>query len=353
MLKNDRLLKALYRQPVDKPPVWLMRQAGRYLPEYRAVRKKAGNFLTLCKTPELACEVTMQPLNRFALDAGIIFSDILTIPDAMGLGLHFVEGEGPKFQQPVRDAAAVKRLVQPQREQFDYLTDAIKLVLHELDERLPLIGFAGSPWTLATYMVEGGGSKDFRTIRRWRYQDPAGLKQLLQLLAESVSDYLLMQVDAGVHALMIFDTWGGVLATDDYLSFSLYYMQQVINKVKASLSQHVPIIIFTKQGGQWLEAMAASGCQALGIDWTTSMAQAKARVGQSVALQGNLDPALLYASPAIIQQRVANLLQTYAGQPGLVVNLGHGIPLDVDPDNVTVLLESVAQLSQKVYDQAQ
>lgn len=353
MLKNDRLIKALKRQPVDRPPVWLMRQAGRYLPEYRELRKKAGSFLTLCKTPELACEVTLQPLKRFPLDAAIIFSDILTIPDAMGLGLHFVEGEGPKFESPIQNLDQVKKLFVPERDAFSYLTDAIKLVKHELNDSVPLIGFSGSPWTLATYMIEGGSSKDFRKIRRWRYADPDGLNHLLSLLADCVTDYLLMQIEAGAQVVMMFDTWGGVLSSEDYRYFSLLYMQKVVQKLKISDNSQVPIVLFTKNGGQWLEAMAASGCDALGIDWTTDMAQAKARVSDRVALQGNLDPAVLYASNDFIAQQVRKLLTVFGNDPGLVINLGHGVPQDVNPDHVLALINSVHEHSSKEYDKAQ
>lgn len=344
-LKNDRLLRALRRQPVDATPIWIMRQAGRYLPEYRAVRERAGDFRTLCTTPELACEVTLQPLARFPLDAAIIFSDILTIPDAMGLGLYFTDGEGPRFKRTVRSAADVDALGVPDPDtELRYVMDAIRLTRRELAGRVPLIGFAGSPWTLATYMIEGGSSRDFLHTKRMLFDAPEVLHRLLALLSTAVTQYLAAQVAAGAQALMIFDTWGGVLTPRDYRAASLRYMTDVVRELRAS-SVNVPIILFTKNGGQWLEAMAASGADALGLDWTTDLADARARVGTRVALQGNMEPAVLYASPARIRQEVASVLASYGAGPGLVFNLGHGITQHVDPDNVAGLVDAVHELS--------
>ena len=303
-LKNDRLLRALARQPVDVTPVWIMRQAGRYLPEYRATREKAGDFLTLCTTPELACEVTLQPVDRYPLDAAILFSDILTIPDAMGLGLYFVEGEGPRFERPVRTQRDVAALTIPDPEtELRYVIDTVRLVTRALHGRVPLIGFAGSPWTLATYMVEGGSTRDFNRVKGLMFEQPRLLHTLLETLADAVTQYLNAQINAGVQAVMLFDTWGGVLTPRDYESFSLDYMARIVaGLTREATGRRVPVILFTKNGGQWLEAMAASGCDALGIDWTTDLGQARQRVGQQVALQGNLDPAALYASPARIRE---------------------------------------------------
>ena len=346
-LKNDRLLRALRRQPVDVTPVWIMRQAGRYLPEYRALRARAGDFRTLCTTPELACEATLQPINRFALDAAILFSDILTIPDALGLGLYFVEGEGPAFRRPVRSAADVAGLGIPDPEQdLRYVTDAIRLVRRELDGRVPLIGFSGSPWTLATYMVEGGSSRDFAEIKRMRYRAPETLHRLLAVLARAVAEYLGAQVGAGAQALMIFDTWGGVLSAHDYRVFSLNYMAEIIAVLKRDpVISHTPVIMFTKNGGQWLEAMTDSGADALGVDWTTDLGDARGRVGDRVALQGNLDPAALFGTPDGIGKEVAYILERFGRGHGHVFNLGHGITPDIDPENVDFLVNAVHELS--------
>lgn len=345
--KNHRFLAALQRQPTDKTPVWIMRQAGRYLPEYRATRTKAGSFMDLCKNPELACEVTLQPLERFDLDAAILFSDILTIPDAMGLGLNFTTGEGPQFERPVRDAAAVEALPIPDPEQdLGYVMDAVRLIRHELAERVPLIGFAGSPWTVATYMVEGGSSKNFSIIKKMRYRDPALLKKLLGKVAQATAAYLNAQIAAGVQAVQIFDTWGGVLTGADYQEFSLDFMQQILQQLTRTVEgQKVPVIFFTKGGGQWLETIAASGCDAMGLDWMTDIGAARQRVGSQVALQGNLDPSVLYAEPKVIEQQVQQVLQSYrdAGgdSVGHVFNLGHGIYPDVPPEHVKVLVDAV------------
>ena len=350
-LKNDRLLRALLRQPVDVTPVWVMRQAGRYLPEYRAVREKAGDFKTLCTTPELACEVTLQPLRRFPLDAAILFSDILTIPDAMGLGLYFTEGEGPRFQKPVRTAADVARLGVPDPErELKYVMDAVRLIRRELNGRVPLIGFAGSPWTLATYMVEGGGSRDFDGTKSLMFDQPELMHRLLDVLARAVTAYLNAQVAAGAQALMLFDTWGGVLTPRDYREFSLHYMERVIQGLtREHDGRRVPVILFTKNGGQWLERMADSGADALGIDWTTDLGDARARVGKRVALQGNMDPSMLYAAPERIRAEVETILASYGQGSGLVFNLGHGIHPHVEPDKVTVVVDAVHELSRRYH----
>ncbi len=346
-LKNDRLLRALLRQPVDQTPVWMMRQAGRYLPEYRATRQQAGDFMTLCRTPELACEVTLQPLRRFPLDAAILFSDILTIPDAMGLGLYFEEGEGPRFQRPVRTEADVAALPVPDPEgELRYVMDAVRVIRRELGGRVPLIGFAGSPWTLATYMVEGGPSKNFSLIKGMLYDCPELLHRLLGTLADSVTAYLNAQVAAGAQALMIFDTWGGLLSTPAYKEFSLAYARRILDGLQREAEgRRVPVIFFTKGGAQWLEAMADAGFDALGLDWTTELGDARARVGDRVALQGNLDPAVLYAAPAVIRAEVARLLASFGKGPGHVFNLGHGIHPGVDPAHAGAMIEAVHELS--------
>ena len=342
-LKNDRLIKALLRQETDTTPVWIMRQAGRYLPEYRAIRKQAGSFLDLCKNPELACEVTMQPLRRFDLDAAILFSDILTIPDAMGLGLYFTEGEGPKFERPIRTQADIDRLFVPDpSDQLSYVTDAVTLIRHELDGKVPLIGFSGSPWTLATYMIEGASSKDYRFTKAMLYDKPAALHQLLDTVAKSVVAYLNAQIEAGAQALMVFDTWGGALTPDGYQEFSLAYMQQIVEQLNTRQGdQIVPVTLFTKGGGQWIEMTAAAGCDAVGLDWTINISDAKQRVGDKVALQGNLDPCVLYASPEIIRARVKSLIEEYGNSPGHIFNLGHGIHPSVNPDHLGVLVDAV------------
>jgi uroporphyrinogen decarboxylase len=346
-LKNDRLLRALRREAVDVTPVWMMRQAGRYLPEYRETRRKAGNFMNLCQNPELACEVTLQPLDRFPLDAAILFSDILTIPDAMGLGLYFEEGEGPRFQHPVTDEDAVTRLTVPDPyTDLRYVTDAVSLISRELDGRVPLIGFSGSPWTLATYMVEGGSSKTFSRIKAMMYNRPDLLHRMLVTLADSVSIYLAAQIESGAQTVMIFDTWGGSLSPSSYREFSLSYMTRIVENLKASKSTYnVPVVLFTKGGGQWLEEMADSGCDALGLDWTTDLSDARSRVGDCVALQGNIDPCVLYASPDQIRQQVAKVLDSFGAGNGHVFNLGHGIHPEVNPDHAAVLIEAVHTLS--------
>jgi len=346
-LKNDRFLRALMRQPVDVTPVWMMRQAGRYLPEYRATREKAGSFMDLCKDPELACEVTLQPLERYPLDAAILFSDILTIPDAMGLGLTFGVGEGPRFSKPVRTAADVNALGVPDPEgELRYVMDAVRTIRKTLDGRVPLIGFSGSPWTLATYMVEGAGSKEYSHIKGMMYQTPALLHKLLDVTARSVITYLNAQVAAGAQALMIFDTWGGVLTPRDYREFSLRYMQQIVDGlVREADGRRVPVILFTKGGGAWLEAMADTGCDGLGVDWTIDIGDARRRVGDKVALQGNMDPSILYGTPERIREEVATILASYGHGNGQVFNLGHGIHQHVNPENAGVFINAVHELS--------
>ena len=350
-LKNDRLLRALLREPVDRTPVWIMRQAGRYLPEYRATRERAGSFMKLCTTPELACEVTLQPLARFPLDAAILFSDILTVPDAMGLGLGFAEGEGPRFARPVRSAADVKNLAVPDpEERLRYVLDAVRLIRRELDGKVPLIGFAGSPWTIATYMVEGKGGTGFSLIKKMLFDQPQLLHTLLDVVARAVTAYLNAQIAAGVQAVMVFDTWGGVLAPSDYREFSLSYMQAIVSGLTRNAEgRRAPVILFTKGGGQWLEVMAATGCDALGLDWTTDLKDARARVGERVALQGNLDPCVLYASPDRIRNEVETVLESFGRGSGHVFNLGHGIHPDVDPEHVAVLVEAVHSTSKKYH----
>jgi uroporphyrinogen decarboxylase len=351
-LKNDLLLRALRRQPVPRTPVWIMRQAGRYLPEYREVRAQAGDFMSLCRNPALACEVALQPLRRYALDAAILFSDILTVPDAMGLGLYFVEGEGPRFRDPLRRSAAIRKLGVPDvAGKLGYVFDAVALIRRELAGSVPLIGFAGSPWTVATYMVEGGSSREFARIRALARDDARALLTLLDIVARTTTDYLNAQIDAGAQAIMIFDTWGGVLERDDYRRFSLDAMQRILDGLRRNRGEDViPVILFTKGAGTLLGDMAATGCDALGVDWTTRLAEARSLTDDRVALQGNLDPAVLKSSPAEIEQGVADVLQSYGRGPGHVFNLGHGITPDVDPDRVTVLVEAVHRLSPQYHD---
>ncbi|MFN3785748.1 MAG: uroporphyrinogen decarboxylase [Thiothrix sp.] len=350
-LKNDRFLRALLKQPVDTTPIWIMRQAGRYLPEYRATRQRAGSFMDLCKNPELACEVTLQPLDRYALDAAILFSDILTVPDAMGLGLYFSEGEGPRFSNPVKTAADIAKIAIPDPEgELRYVMDAVRTIRRELNGRVPLIGFTGSPWTLATYMVEGGSSKEFARVKGILYEDPVALHLLLDKLAESIILYLNAQIAAGAQATMIFDTWGGTLTPSTYREFSLRYMQKIVAGVqRESEARRVPVILFTKGGAQWLEPMAATGCDALGLDWTINIGEARARVGDQVALQGNMDPCVLYASPEVIRQQVANILADYGQGSGHVFNLGHGVHQHIDPEHVAVLVDAVHELGRQYH----
>jgi len=352
-LKNDRLLRALAREPVDCTPVWLMRQAGRYLPEYRATRKRAGSFLAMAKNPELACEVTLQPLQRFDLDAAILFSDILTIPDAMGLGLYFVEGEGPKFHHPVRDAEAIAKLAVPDMEdELGYVMDAVRLIRRELDGNVPLIGFSGSPWTLACYMIEGGGSREFARIKAMALNAPEALHALLDVVTQSVIAYLTAQRAAGAQVLQVFDTWGGVLSPAMYRIFSLPYLQ----KIAAALGRNTPdanrapLILFGKGNAPHLEALAATGADAIGVDWLIELDDAARRINGRVALQGNLDPATLYGSPDAIRAAVAETLDRYAtgnggSREGHIFNLGHGMSPDMNPEHVAVLVDTVHQHS--------
>ena len=342
-LKNDLLLRALLKEPTPRRPIWLMRQAGRYLPEYRATRARAGSFMALCTNPQLACEVTLQPIDRFPLDAAILFSDILTIPHAMDLGLEFEAGEGPTIERPVRSAADVANLKIPDpARELRYVIDAVALIRRELAGRVPLIGFAGSPWTVATYMVEGGGSKTFGLIKRMMYESPQVLHRLLDVLARSTILYLNAQIAAGAQAVMVFDTWGGVLTPAQYEEFSLRYMAQVVGELtRKSGGCRVPNIVFTKGGGAWLGKIAAIGCDAVGVDWTTDLAAAREAVGGRVALQGNLDPSALFAPPEALRAETRRVLDSYGAGPGHVFNLGHGITPDVDPERVAVLVDTV------------
>ncbi len=339
------LIRSLQQKPVTRTPVWIMRQAGRYLPEYRQVREQAGDFLSLCKNPQRACEVTLQPLRRFALDAAILFSDILTIPDAMGLGLSFVEGEGPCFAKPLRNIAAIDALPGASVvDELAYVMDAVRLIRQEMPAELPLIGFAGSPWTLACYMIEGGSSKDFKHVLKMMYCEPAAMHQLLTKLAMAVGVYLEEQVRAGVNALMVFDTWGGILTTPNYQAFSLHYMAVIVKQLKAKYP-HIPTTLFTKGGGQWLPQLADTGCDAVSVDWTCDLRAARAQVGTRVALQGNLDPSVLLTTPECIRQQVQCVLDAYGHGTGHVFNLGHGITPDVPPEHVTALVDAVHEFS--------
>lgn len=342
MIQNNRLLRALAREPVDCPPVWLMRQAGRYLPEYRQVREQAGNFMALCRNPELACEVTLQPLRRFALDAAIIFSDILTIPDAMGLGLYFVENEGPQFERPAQSHKAIEALPILESGDLEYVMQAIARTKIALNGSVPLIGFSGSPWTVATYMVEGKSSRQFAVIKKMLYAAPETLHLLLDKVTKSTIAYLKGQVQAGADALMIFDTWGSVLSHPAYQQFSLAYMQRIVSALRAEYP-NIPITLFTKGGGLWLEDIAATGCQALGLDWTVDLSDAKARVGSMVALQGNLDPLVLLAGPEATAQETRRLLAAFGSSPGSIFNLGHGLLPETPIESVAALVETVAQ----------
>jgi len=346
-LKNDRFLKALLRQPVDKTPVWMMRQAGRYLPEYKATRKKAGSFMDLCMNPELACEVTIQPLDRYALDAAILFSDILTIPDAMGLGLYFAEGEGPKFKNPLRTAADVDKIGVPDpNQELKYVMDAVGVIRRELNGRVPLIGFSGSPWTLATYMVEGSSTKEFGKVKGMMFDQPQTMHKLLDTLAKSVISYLNAQIEAGAQAVMVFDTWGGVLSPRDYKEFSLRYMQKIVDGINRNHNgETIPVTLFSKGAGQWLDIMAETGCDALGVDWTMDLSDARKMVNDKVALQGNMDPCILYSSPQRIQEEVKTVLASFGQGNGHVFNLGHGIHQHIDPENVSVFIDSVHEFS--------
>lgn len=346
-LENDRFLRALLREPVDRTPLWMMRQAGRYLPEYREIRAEAGSFMNLCTNPELACEVTLQPLRRYAMDAAILFSDILTVPDALGLGLYFSEGEGPRFERPISTAAEIHAL-DPARaaSELGYVMDAVSLIRKELKGSIPLIGFAGSPWTLATYMVEGGSSKDFAKVKSLAFNEPELMHQLLSKLATSVAAYLSEQIHSGAQAVQIFDTWGGALSHNAYREFSLRYMTEIIEQLpREADGRKVPVIVFTKGGGQWLEAIADCGADAVGLDWTTDIGAARERVGDRVCLQGNMDPTLLNASPERIRDEVAQILTSFGEGSGHVFNLGHGITPGINPDHVAAMVDAVVELS--------
>jgi uroporphyrinogen decarboxylase len=362
--QNDLFLRALNRQPTERTPVWLMRQAGRYLPEYNATRKRAGDFLSLCKNPELACEVTLQPIDRFGFDAAILFSDILTIPDALGLGLYFEQGEGPKFQRRIENDADISGLgrIDPTVE-LRYVADAVSTIKRALNQRVPLIGFSGSPWTLACYMINGGGSSDdFLGVRKWMYSRPDALQQLLEKLSVAVSDYLMMQIEAGADAVMVFDSWGGFLPEAHFERFSQKHIKAIVDRVHAASiairqrqghadGQPTPVIVFVKGGGQWLESIAATGAQAVGLDWTTHLGQARSRVGGRCALQGNLDPATLLGAPPHIEAEVARTLESFgpvSAGAGHIFNLGHGISQFTPPENVSCLVEAVANYSKKL-----
>jgi uroporphyrinogen decarboxylase len=346
-LKNDTLLRALLRQPTDYTPIWLMRQAGRYLPEYCETRRRAGSFMTLCKSPSLACEVTLQPLARYELDAAILFSDILTVPDAMGLGLYFAEGEGPKFERPLREEWEIRNLEAPDPAiELRYVLDAVAEIRRALDNAVPLIGFSGSPFTLACYMIEGGASEDFRTVKSMLYDRPELLHHVLEVNAKAVTAYLNAQIESGAQAVMIFDTWGGVLSERAYKAFSLAYIERILaGLIREYGGVRIPNIVFTKGGGQWLEDIAAIGCDAVGLDWTIDIGAARRRVGGKVALQGNLDPLVLFAQPEKIAQEARSVLDAYGAGSGHVFNLGHGISQFTPPDHVAVLVNTVHEYS--------
>lgn len=347
MLRNDRLIKALLRQPVDRTPVWIMRQAGRYLPEYRASREKAGDFLSLCKTPDLACEVTLQPLDRFDLDAAILFSDILTIPDAMGLGLQLIEKEGPKFERSVRTMADIKSLpaLDPETD-LGYVGKAIRLIKRDLDDRVPLIGFSGSPWTLATYMIEGGSSRDYAHAKTLLYNEPKALQYLLDKLVIATRDYLNAQIEAGVDVVMIFDSWAGVMTPSAYRDFSLASIRRIVEGlIRERDNRRIPVIVFSKGAAHSLGMIANSGCDAVGLDWTFDLGIARALIGNRVALQGNIDPAILRATPANIRTEVGHVLASFGAGAGHVFNLGHGITPDIDPEHVAAMINAVHELS--------
>jgi uroporphyrinogen decarboxylase len=348
--KNDNFLRALLREPTDYTPLWLMRQAGRYLPEYCETRKRAGSFLNLCKSPSLACEVTLQPLARYDLDAAILFSDILTVPDAMGLGLYFADGEGPKFERPLREEWAIRDLTVPDPyDHLRYVMDAVAEIRRALDNSVPLIGFSGSPFTLACYMVEGGGSDDFRTVKSMLYSRPDLLHHILDVTANAVTAYLNAQIESGAQAVQIFDTWGGALSHAAYEEFSLAYMRRVIDGLKKTHDgERIPCIVFTKGGGQWIEKIAASGCDAIGLDWTTDLGEARRRTAGKVALQGNFDPIALFASPEAVAKEATRVLDCFGpGNTGHVFNLGHGINQHTPPDNVAVLVDTVHNYKRK------
>jgi uroporphyrinogen decarboxylase len=347
--KNDTFLRALLRQPTEHTPIWLMRQAGRYLPEYCETRRRAGSFMDLCRNPHLACEVTLQPLARYDLDAAILFSDILTVPDAMGLGLYFVEGEGPKFERPLREEWEIRNLAAPDPGvELRYVMDAVAEIRRALDNSVPLIGFSGSPFTLACYMIEGGASEDFRTIKAMLYDRPDLLHHVLEVNTKAVTAYLNAQIEAGAQAVMIFDTWGGALSNRAYKEFSLAYMERIVSGLKREHDGvRIPSIVFTKGGGQWLEEIAAIGCDAVGLDWTTDIGAARRRVGDKVALQGNLDPVALFAQPEKIAQEARAILDAFGPGSGHVFNLGHGISQFTPPEHVAALVDAVHEHSRK------
>jgi len=348
-LQNDSFLRACLREPTSHTPVWLMRQAGRYLPEYRATRAKAGSFMGLATNPDYATEVTLQPLDRYALDAAILFSDILTVPDAMGLGLSFAEGEGPRFAHPLRDEASVGRLAVPDPDKLRYVFDAVTSIRRALDGRVPLIGFSGSPWTLACYMVEGAGSDDYRLVKTMLYARPDLMHRILEVNADAVSQYLNAQIEAGAQAVMVFDSWGGVLADGAFQTFSLAYTRRVLAALKREHEgQRIPHIVFTKGGGLWLDEIAGSGADVVGLDWTMNLGTARTRVGDRVALQGNIDPNVLFAPPERIRAEVARTLQSYGAHDGHVFNLGHGISQHTPPENVAVLVAAVHEISRQI-----
>jgi uroporphyrinogen decarboxylase len=351
-LKNDLFLKALMREPTPRTPMWIMRQAGRYLPEYRATRAEAGDFMSLCRNAELACEVTLQPLRRYKLDAAILFSDILTVPDAMGLGLYFETGEGPKFERPLQTSAAIKALKLPDVDtSLGYVFRAVSTIRRELNGDVPLIGFAGSPWTVGTYMVEGGSSRAFPTIKALAKEDPQTLDLLMDKIAETTTQYLNAQIESGAQVAMIFDTWGAALEPEDYRRFSLASMQKIVDGlIREREGRKVPVILFTKGAGPLLADMVGTGCDALGVDWTTDMADARRYVNDSVALQGNLNPATLRESPEVIREGVARVLESYGKGSGHIFNLGHGITPDIDPDHVNVLVDAVHELSPQYHE---
>lgn len=342
---SHRFIKALYNEPVDQTPIWIMRQAGRYLSEYRATRAKAGSFLNLCMTPELACEVTLQPIDRFAFDAAILFSDILTIPHAMGLGLEFLEGEGPVFKHPIRHADDIKRLPIPDpHDELRYVIDAVSLIKKTLNHRAPLIGFAGSPWTIAAYMVEGQASKTFSKIKKMLYAEPQLLHELLKKLSIAITRYLTAQIQAGADVIMLFDTWGSLLTPLAYREFSLYYMKEIIATLpKEYNGKKIPTILFSKQANHSLNEIANSGCTAAGIDWTMDLGEAKKIVGDKIALQGNLDPCVLYADANTIEKEACRVLKSYGGSTGHIFNLGHGIYPDMPIESVEILIKSVRE----------
>lgn len=350
-LKNDTFIRALLRQPTPYTPVWIMRQAGRYLPEYNETRRRAGSFLTLAKNPDFATEVTLQPLARYELDAAIVFSDILTIPDAMGLGLYFADGEGPKFERPLREEWEIRNLSVPDPgEHLRYVLDAVSQIRRALKNEVPLIGFSGSPYTLACYMVEGGASADFRLIKTMLYERPALLHHLLDVNARAVIAYLNAQIEAGAQAVMIFDTWGGSLSAAAYREFSLAYLQRIVAGLKREHGgARVPSIVFTKGGGLWLEDIAAIGCDAVGLDWTTDIGDARRRVGVRVALQGNLDPMVLFSSPEQIRSETQRVIDAYGPGAGHVFNLGHGVSQHTPPTHVKVLVDAVHELSRAAH----